>query len=79
MGGVHDLFVHKVGCLAGVAAQISAQGVGRALCGVLHPAGERIAALRQVQLFKRCDCKAFFVGKTQCVRIDGIVAALFQA
>ena len=79
LGGIHDLFVHKVGCLAGFATQISAQGVGRVLCGVLHPAGERIAALRQIQLFKRCDCKAFFVGKAQRVRIDGIAAALFQA
>ena len=79
LGGVHDLFVHQVGCLAGFAAQIGAQGVGRVLCGVLHPADERSAVLRQIQLFKRCDCKALFVGKAQRVRIDGIVAALFQA
>ena len=79
LGGIHDLFVHKVGCLAGFAAQIGTQGVGRVLCGVLHPAGERIAVLRQIQLFKRCNCKALFIGKAQRTRTDGIVAALFQA
>ena len=79
LGGIHDLFVHKVGCLAGFATQIGTQGVGRVLCGVLHPAGERIAVLRQIQLFKRCNCKALFIGKAQRTRTDGIVAALFQA
>ena len=79
LGGVYGSFVHKIGCLAGVAAQIGAQGVGRVLCGVLHPAGERIAALRQIQLFKRCNRKTLFIGKAQRARTDGIAAALFQA
>ena len=78
-GSVYGSFVHKVGCLSGLAAQVGAQGVGRIRCGVLHPAGEHCAALRQIKLFKRGNRKAFFIGKVQRVRTDGIVAALFQA
>ena len=74
----YGLFVHQIGSIPLAASQIGTQHIGFSVFGILHLAGKIIGVLCQIQLFKRFNCKSFFIGKAQGTCVNRICTALLQ-
>ena len=74
----YGLFVHQIGSITLSASQIGTQHIGFSVFGILHLAGKVIGVLCQLQLFKRFNCKPFFIGKAQRTSVNRICTAFLQ-